>query len=211
MGKKYCLIVFLWLSSALWAILPEEALNELKTGNERFVSGKSEHPHQLPKDREALLKGQTPFAIVISCSDSRVPPEIVFDQGLGDLFVIRIAGNVVGPLEMDSVEFAAERLGASLILVLGHENCSAVNGVLLGQIASNYITNTAPYIEPAVKASKKMTGNRLANATKLNIKNVVKQLGSSRVLSNLLKAKKLKITGGYYYLKDGKVEYLQAR
>ena len=103
-------------------ITSQEAIERLKAGNERYVEDELEHPHRDSDRREALTSKQNPFAIIVGCSDSRVSPEILFDQGVGDLFVVRVAGNVIGPLELDSIDYAALYLGSVCILVMGHEN-----------------------------------------------------------------------------------------
>ncbi len=112
------------------AISPDEALRRLEAGNERFASGKTEHPAQDAHRRQELISGQSPFAIVLGCSDSRVPPEIVFDQGLGEIFDVRVAGNVLDPATLASLEYAVDHLGSRLILILGHEKCGAVQAAL---------------------------------------------------------------------------------
>ena len=114
-------------------ITPDEALQRLIDGNARFTAGKVDHPNQDAARRTALAKGQSPFAIIFGCSDSRVSPEVLFDQGLGDLFVIRVAGNVVDADEAGSVEYAFEHLHSPLLLVLGHQNCGAVAAALMPQ------------------------------------------------------------------------------
>jgi carbonic anhydrase len=109
---------------------PVNVLESLKNGNQRFVHGELLHPRQGPDERLALAKGQAPGAIVLSCADSRVPPEVLFDQGLGDLFVVRVAGNIAGPAEVASIEYALEHLGSRLLVVMGHDSCGAVNAAL---------------------------------------------------------------------------------
>src|SRR5947208_9005654 len=108
------------------AVDPAEAIDKLKEGNGRYASGKLQHPGQTTERRAELTKDQHPFAVIVSCSDSRVPPEIVFDQGLGDLFVVRVAGNVIDDHGLGSIEYAVDHLGARLIVVLGHQSCGAV-------------------------------------------------------------------------------------
>ena len=107
-------------------------IERLIEGNKRYVNDTLKHPNRTSERREAFLTHQTPFAIIVGCADSRVSPEILFDQGVSDLFVVRVAGNVVGPLELDSILYAATTLNSSTILVLGHENCGAVNAVITG-------------------------------------------------------------------------------
>src|SRR3990170_7095870 len=111
------------------------ALQELIAGNQRYAAGKLTHPHQTTRHRQELIQRQEPFAIIVGCSDSRVPPEIIFDQGLGDLFIVRVAGQVVGPVELDSIEYSVKYLGSTLIFVLGHESCGAVTAVIDGKTA----------------------------------------------------------------------------
>lgn len=186
---------------------PEHCLKKLMEGNERFMKDHLRHPRQDKLRRQATLGSQWPCAVVLSCSDSRVPPEIIFDQGLGDVFVVRIAGNVVGPLEMDSIEFACVYLNASLIFVLGHENCGAVNAVLNGQTAD--IEAIATLIEPAVQESKQQKGDPLVNAIKNNVRFSIESLKKSQALLKLHKQGKLEMVGGYYELKSGKVSIIE--
>lgn len=188
-------------------VTPDEALERLMAGNKRFTTDQLEHPNRTSERREALVHQQNPFAIIVGCSDSRVAPEILFDQGVGDLFVVRIAGNVIGILGLDSIDFAALYLGASLVLVLGHENCSAVKAVLDKQASS--IEAIATLIEPAVIfAEQQKTGDRLTNAVKANVKLVVEQLKRTPLLASLIEQKKFNIVGGYYNLQSGQVEIL---
>lgn len=190
----------LFLSCSLFA---ESPLDRLMEGNLRYVEGRLEHPNRSEESRKAVAISQAPFAAIMGCSDSRVAPEILFDQGIGDVFVIRVAGNVVGPLEIDSAEYAAANLGASLIMVLGHEGCGAVKAVLEGQASG--IESVAELIEPAVAATRGMKGDPLENAVKKNVEDMVEILKATPVLSNLISEKKLVIVGGYYSLVSGKV------
>ena len=164
-------------------LTPAQALHNLMEGNKRYIQGHSIHPDETEQRREMTLTKQEPFAVIVGCSDSRVPPEIVFDQGLGDIFVIRVAGNVVGPLEQDSIEFAAEKLNAPLILVLGHQNCGAVTAVANGQAKENDIENIAPFIEPAIEKAKTLPGNFITNCILENVKLVVAHLKANPVLA----------------------------
>lgn len=189
--------------------LPQDiSVQKLIEGNMRYVNNASIRPPQDATRRKELLNSQAPFAVIVCCSDSRVPPEIIFDQGLGDIFVIRVAGNVVGPLELDSVEYAADILKSPLILVLGHASCGAVDAVIKGDSIPEDIENIAPLIMPAVERARTMKGDLLENATILNAKNTMKTLEQSPVLNALLKANKLKIACGYYELGTGKVRMI---
>jgi carbonic anhydrase len=186
----------------------ETAVDKLKKGNERFVSGKPIHPGQTSGRRDEVLSKQAPFAVIVSCSDSRVPPEIIFDQGIGDLFVVRVAGNIVGPIELDSIEYATNILHAPFVLVLGHQNCGAVSAVMAGKGVTDDIEAITPYILPAVEKAKKLPGDRLENTIKTNVELVIESLKKGPVLAKLIKEKKLDIQGGYYELNQGKVEFL---
>ena len=185
---------------------PKQALERLINGNQRYIDDRLLHPDRSSEHREALVANQKPFAIIVGCSDSRVPPEILFDQGLGDLFVVRVAGNVVGPIELASVKYSAVYLNSSLILVLGHQNCGAVNAVLSGQIKD--IEAVSELLQPAVTRARGLPGLALENAIKENVKLVVKQLQNSQGLQDLIRAKKIAVVGGYYNLNTGLVELL---
>jgi carbonic anhydrase len=185
-----------WLS-------PEGSLTRLMEGNKRYVEDLHEGPDRTSMRRLEIYQKQRPFAIVLGCSDSRVPPEIVFDQGLGDLFVVRVAGQVAGPVELDSIEYAAKYLGASLILVLGHQSCGAVNAVLKGKTAE--IEDVADLIKPAIQSVRPKT---LENSIKANVRWVVEHLKNTPMIEQMMKDGKIDVVGGYYTLPDGKVEIL---
>ena len=155
------------------------------------------HPNVSSSRREEILKLQKPCTVIVGCSDSRVPPEIVFDQGLGDLFIVRVAGNVVGPVELDSIEYAIKQLGASLVMVLGHESCGAVTAVLDGKTED--IEDVANLIKPAIKHAK-----GVESAVKDNVRWIVRHLKNT----SLIKAKKVECVGAYYHLGSGQVEIL---
>lgn len=148
-------------------ISPDEALAKLVAGNTRFVEGKQAQKDVGNTRRTELTKGQQPFAVILSCSDSRVPPEHIFDQGLGDIFVVRVAGNVADSIELGSVEYAAEHLGSPLILVLGHQMCGAVKATVAGGKPEGNIGSIVKKIEPAVKKAKAQVKDKvLDNETK---------------------------------------------
>lgn len=184
---------------------PEEGLKRLKDGNQRYVKENLEHPNRGAERRVELAGKQAPFAIILACSDSRVAPEIIFDQGIGDLFIVRVAGNVVGPLELDSIEFAALYLKASLVVVLGHESCGAVQATLDGNTKD--IEAVAEKIQPAIKGVDPKAKDALQTATKDNARFVADYLRKTPVLSKLIADKKLLVTTGYLELKEGLVEW----
>ena len=149
-------------------ITPDEALNRLKAGNQRFVSSKDSASKPVAARRAETAAGQNPFATIVGCADSRTAPKIVFDQGIGDLFVIRTAGNLVDDYALGSIEYAVEHLGVRLIVVLGPERCGAVTAALAGGSAPGHINALVRDIQPAVAATKGKQGDRLANAIHAN-------------------------------------------
>jgi carbonic anhydrase len=186
---------------------PDQALKKLMEGNARFVSGKVIHPDQSAKRRAEVVSGQNPFAAVISCSDSRVPPEIVFDQGIGDIFVNRTAGEVMDNATLGSLEYAVEHLKVPLAIVLGHDNCGAVNAAVSGGEALGYIKSLVEAIRPAVDKAKGMKGDLLSNSIDVNTQNIVEMLESSKpILFDAVKKGKLRIVGARYHLDSGAVE-----
>ena len=186
-----------------------EAQKRLMDGNKRFVEGKMTHPDQDLGRRTGIVKGQNPFAIIVSCSDSRVPPEVVFDQGLGDLFVIRIAGNVLNDEAIGSIEYAVEHLGSKYLMVLGHESCGAVAATVKGGEAPGHIGSIVKAIQPAVEAAKKQQGDLMDNSVKANVSMVVQKLKSNApILEHAVKKGDLVIEGARYDLDEGTVSMI---
>jgi carbonic anhydrase len=176
------------------------------------VEGKLKHPGRSPKDFQALAEGQAPPAIILGCADSRVPPEVIFDQGIGELFVVRGAGNMVGsgPILKGSIEFAVEVLGARLIMVLGHTACGACDSAIKfiddKKSLPGSIEGLVDYIRPSVRAVQGQPGDKLANVTKANVLMGVKKLSElDPILSKYAKSGELKVVGGVYDLATGKV------
>jgi carbonic anhydrase len=189
---------------------PAAALDLLVKGNKRYAAGRPLHPHQNRRLRHTLAKEQHPFATVLSCSDSRVPPELVFDEGLGDLFVIRVAGNVVDDAVTGSIEYAAEHLHVPLIVVLGHTNCGAVDAAIKGGEPNTHIDALVKAIRPAVDQARGESGPLLLNAVRDNVKLVVNQLRASEPILGKLHAQgRIQIVGAVYDLDAGTVEYLK--
>ena len=186
---------------------PTDPLERLMAGNARYVAGKAIHPDAGLGRRAELAKSQAPFAIILGCSDSRVGPELVFDQGLGDLFVARVAGNVVDPIVLGSIEYAAEHLHSTLIVVLGHERCGAVTAALGGGEAPGNIKALVEAIAPAVAASAEQPGDKLDNAIAENVRmQVANMRAKSAILDHLIADGKLKVVGARYDLDTGQVE-----
>jgi len=183
-------------------------LDVLKEGNRRFVEGRMLHDHQDMQRLVEIAKGQHPIAIIVGCSDSRVTPEIIFDQGLGDLFVVRVAGNVVDDHALGSIEYAAEHLHTSLIVVLGHDRCGAVQAAISGDDAPGHIQSIVESIRPAVDAAKSEPGDLLDNAIDQNVRRVVKQLQTSQpILQPQIQAGQLQVVGARYLLDSGAVRF----
>lgn len=185
-----------------------EYWKRLVDGNRRFVTGKVVHPNQSMARIEETAGGQHPFAVVVTCSDSRVPPEILFDQGLGDLFVIRSAGEVVTEVELGSIEYAVEHLGTTYVVVLGHERCGAVDATLKGGDLPPNIEAIAAQIRPAVQAARFFPGNVLDNAVRENAKLVLAKIKGSTLLGEAVAAGHLGLQAAYYDLDTGLVSAL---
>ena len=184
---------------------PDAGIEALTQGNQRFSQQKKKKANSGVFRLREVAKGQKPFAAVLGCADSRVPVEILFDQGLGELFVVRVAGNVATPEEIGSLEFGTAVLGAKVVMVLGHERCGAVDAAIKDQPVPGKIGSILTHIKPAVTASENQSGDRLRNATIANIKNQITELQGSPVLADLIKAGSLKIIGGFYDLDTGMV------
>ncbi len=196
----------------------EEALERLQAGNQRFVLDRDQEAMTDPARRRELVAGQKPFAIVLGCSDSRVPAEIVFDQGLGDLFVIRVAGNVVAPSQVGSVEFAAEVFGTRLVVVLGHSSCGAVQATLeeLERPVENRSPNLRsivdrirPAVEPLLEGSSgDASASLLDRAVRANTRASANQLRhGSEILERRIADGDLLVVGAEYSLESGKVDF----
>jgi carbonic anhydrase len=204
------------------AVSPDEALQKLMDGNKRYVENQMTGSKLCDlSTRTSLAKSQKPYAIVLTCSDSRVPPEIIFDKGLGEIFVIRVAGNIPDPVVLGSIEYAAEHLGSPLIMVLGHERCGAVKATVDAKGKSSGSKNidaiikaVAPSVKTAAKDCQVCKDDKKCADTKnvefvecvvdSNAKNVAAGLKkSSKIISHLLDAKKIKVVAAKYDLDDG--------
>ena len=189
---------------------PEAALRRLMDGNKRYAAGKL-NSRNFADTRVALTKGQNPYASILSCADSRVSPELCFDEGRGDLFVNRLAGNYVSPDILASIEYGAAVLNAPLIMVLGHTECGAIKASIKADKDNvdfpGHIQTITTSLRGAVKAGQK-DGGDLLNATTLeNIKmNVASLKDSTPLLRQLVESNKLVVVGGLYHLETGKVE-----
>lgn len=188
------------------SVTPETALKRLMAGNHRYAAGHTIHPNQSKERQLEVEAGQAPFAVVLGCADSRVPPEVIFDQGLGDLFVIRVAGNVTDNEITASMEYAVEHLHTSLIMVLGHEKCGAVTASMKGGEAPGHLPSIVGHLRIAVEEAKAMPGDAVSNCVRVNVQHVVRELRDSEpILKELVAAGKVKIVGARYDLHTGKV------
>jgi len=190
-----------------------DALARLKAGNQRFIAGKLQHPHQDSKRRAELATSQRPFAIVLGCADSRTSPEVLFDQGLGDLFVVRVAGNILDNHVLGSIEYAVDHLGAQLIIVLGHQRCGAIQAAKetldSKAEAPAHINSIVTAIQPAVEATR---GADVEATVKANVENVVQSLRSSEpVLKKEVEAGAITVAGAYYNLDTGAVAFTKEK
>lgn len=192
----------------------DEVLSRLLAGNQRFVRGELAHPGRRPGDFKPLADGQTPVAVIVGCADSRVAPEILFDQGVGDLFVVRVAGNVVsGTVVKGSIEYAVAELSVPLVLVLGHSQCGAVKAAVKHLDARDAlpgaIRDLVEAIKPAVARIKGMPGDRLANAVRANVEAGVARLRTLEpILTPAVREARVKVAGGVYDLRTGTVTML---
>ncbi|MEG4857920.1 carbonic anhydrase [Microcoleus sp. K1-B6] len=190
-------------------ITPNNALKKLMEGNQRYIEQKRTFPDQTRSRVVEVAQGQHPFATILACSDSRVAPEIIFDQGLGDLFDIRVAGNFLDDVVLGNIEYATLELGVPLLVILGHERCGAVKAALDGKAVPGHISTLVAAIKPAVDSTKGQTGDAWDNAVRANVKMNVNNLqSSSPILAEAVKAGKLKVVGARYDLDSGKVEII---
>ena len=189
----------------------QDALTKLKKGNERFVEQKLKHPDIGKQRRKEMIKGQHPFVAILSCSDSRVPPEIIFDQGLGDIFEIRNAGNVLNKHVIGSIEYAVMHCGVKLVVIMGHQDCGAINATLSGVSETKYIQALEDSIKPAVEKC-------ILNGEEVNSDNVVKAhimqdieelFEEDKELLEYMKKHNVQLVPAYYHIDSGKVEFMK--
>lgn len=192
------------------AVSADEAVKMLVAGNQRYAAGHLRHPHQTMVQRRKVVEGQHPFAAVLSCADSRVPPEIIFDEGLGDLFVTRVAGNTADNAVLGSLEYSAEHLHVPVIVVLGHTGCGAVTAAVEGGEIHDHVRGLVDALKPAVDKAKSMSGDVKTNAVYANVDMTVARLRASEpTLGKLVRENKLRIVGAVYDLKTGRIDWVR--
>ena len=197
------------------ATTPEEAIRALKTGNARFFGGQAQRPEASAAERRAQILGQTPFGVVLSCSDSRVPTEIVFDQGLGDLFITRVAGNIIDRTTLGSIEYAVGHLKTHVVVIMGHEGCGAVKAALLppedrARETKNIqflLDQIVPSIEklPAIRDEKA----KMREAVIANVRVQVQNLKKVKFIQDAITSKKIAVIGAFYEITSGAVDFLE--
>ncbi|PMB04543.1 carbonic anhydrase [Fischerella thermalis CCMEE 5198] len=191
--------------TASLSLSPDAALQRLMEGNQRFVQHQPQYPDQSQARLQEVAQAQHPFATILSCADSRVPAEIIFDQGIGDIFDVRIAGNIATPEAIGSIEYAVALLNTPLLMVLGHERCGAVTAAVQNEPLPGDISTFVKAIKPVVAKVKYQPGNTVDNAVIANVHYQIQLLKRSPLLSERLQSGKLKIVGGRYDLDTGSV------
>ncbi len=187
-----------------------KSLEKLLDGNRRFLLGQRYHQNMDEELRKRTLNAQAPIAAILGCSDSRVAPEIVFDQGIGDIFVVRTAGNVLDIVGIGSMEYAVEHLHVPLIVVLGHQRCGAVSAALQGIESLGHVNSVIEKIAPAIEKSRNLVGDIVTNVVDTNVLHVVDQLRSCKpILSEMVKKGNVEVVGARYDLDTGRVVILE--
>ncbi|MDX2137478.1 MAG: carbonic anhydrase [Chloroflexota bacterium] len=187
-----------------------EALERLMMGNRRYVAMRQIHPRQTTVHRETLIDGQNPFAAILSCSDSRVPSELIFDQGLGDLFIVRTAGHAANDLVLASIEFAVHALKVPLVMVMGHAQCGAVSAVFKAVELPGHLPKLVTHLRPALAGIDPDTDYALEAATRANTRATAAYLvSSSTILMEAVQSDRLKIAMAYYHLESGRVDLFE--
>ncbi|WP_392534699.1 carbonic anhydrase [Nostoc sp. C117] len=184
---------------------PDAALQKLIEGNQRFIDHQPKYPDQSALRLQEVAQAQHPFATILSCADSRVPAEIIFDQGIGDIFDVRIAGNIATHEAIGSIEYAVVLLGSPLLMVMGHERCGAVTAAVQKESLPGDISTFVKAIKPALKKAKNQPGDAVENAVVANVQYQIERLKRSQLLTKQVESGKLKIVGGRYDLDTGKV------
>lgn len=186
----------------------KEVLQSLKEGNKRFVSDCCDRPNSNMERVKSLTGGQSPHAIILSCADSRVVPELIFDQGIGDIFVIRVAGNIANSSSIASIEYAVAHLGTKLVVVMGHESCGAVGAAVAGGDNGPNLNHLVDHIKPALNCSSHNPSDDVNATVKVNAKvNAQKLVENSEIIGKAVRENGVQIVHAYYSLSDGSVDF----
>jgi len=192
------------------ALKAEDSLARLSDGNKRFVAGTADHRDQSAERRLQVAEGQHPYAVILACADSRLSPEIIFDEGLGDLFVVRNAGNLLDDHVIASIEYGVEHLHIPLVVVLGHTKCGAVTAAVGGGELPGHLPSIAQSLAPAVTMAKKKPGDAVDNAVRINARLSAAALsGMEPIIGEAVKSGKLKVIAARYDIATGHVEFLE--
>jgi len=184
-----------------------QSIQRLKKGNDNFVNDKLTNLRQISSDRKALIEKQNPFAVILTCSDSRVIPELIFDTGLGDLFVVRVAGNVANTSSIASIEYAVAHLNVNLIVVLGHQNCGAITSAIAGGNFGKNLHHLLMHLNPAIANTN---DNAVDDIAIINTKlTAVKLNDDSMIINAAVSSKKIEIIPAFYSLETGKVNFIE--
>ncbi len=187
----------------------EEVLETLLEGNKRWVAGKLIHPNHCEESRQSVMHQQEPIATVLTCADSRVPPVDIFDQGIGDLFVVRVAGNIIGDHTLGSIEYAVAHLHTPLVLVMGHSSCGAITAVAHGANLGGHMATLAPPIQTAIKRIKDNEGDLITNASKEVACQIARHIETSEpIIADYVEGGKVQVIAAYYDLQSGAVTVL---
>jgi carbonic anhydrase len=211
MLKNICLYIAFIMASVTDVkaqITSDSILTKLLEGNKRFVNQKTVHPDDGTMTIIKTAKAQKPFAVIHTCSDSRVSPELIFDQGIGDLFVQRVAGNVMGNGGLGSTEYAIEHLGVQFILVLGHTKCGAVSAAVSEEKTGGHISWLVEKIQPAYQKVKNLVGDKVDNTVRENVRQSVNEILMDAVMIDPALKTNVRIAGGIYHIEDGSVEMI---
>lgn len=187
----------------------DDALNALMEGNRRFVSGQLEHPNHCDESRQEVASGQEPIATVLTCADSRVPPVDIFDQGIGDIFVVRVAGNIIGDHTLGSIEYAVSHLHTPLVIVLGHSSCGAVGAVVSEIKLDGHMATFVPPIQAAIKKVKEKAGDLVNNTARELARQMADKIANSEpIIADFVEHGKTRVVPAYYDLHSGEVSLL---
>ncbi len=187
----------------------EEVLEKLLEGNKRFVEGNLLHPNHCQESRQLVMHQQEPVATILTCADSRVPPVDIFDQGIGDLFIVRVAGNIIGDHTLGSIEYAVAYLHTPLVIVMGHSSCGAITAVAKGASLGGHMATLAPPIQTAIKNIKDAEGDLIENASKEVACHIARNIETSEpIIADFVEEGKVKVIAAYYDLQSGIVSIL---